>query len=292
LERESDPNQRAVAHLLQDLGPQTPGLLMAILTQAKRRRYWRYLFLGFWLPATAWVVWVFSDTYRSGALSFSVMLLWLVVLPCLMVLLGVYADASTLLTRIIQNTVRALIRLQDRQAIGPLVEALDIEDSPLRLLVAEALTGLLPHLHASDACLLTDSQRGRLYRVLQRCSETARRPGYRLAPNRLRAQQTSTLVELTIAILKAMEQVGDEKALPYVERMASCPAYSPAMERVRRAAQDCLPFLQMLIAQTAAIQTLLRPSGAPEAPHNLFLSPVLQSDPLPDLLVRPVNEPG
>ncbi|HZT43288.1 MAG TPA: hypothetical protein VFA07_14050, partial [Chthonomonadaceae bacterium] len=261
-----------------------PGLLLAILTQAKRRRNWRYLFLTFWLPATVWVLMDFARTYRSGSLSFSFMLLWLFVLPCLIVLLGAFMDASTLLARIIQNTVRALIRLQDRQAIGPLVEAMDIEDGPLRRLVAEALTGLLPHLHASDAGLLTHSQRSRLYRVLQKCSEPSR-----FIPRWLRAQQSTTRAELANAILKAMEQVGDEKALPYVERLAACPAYSPAMERVRNAARDCLPFLQTRIAQVDASQTLLRPSAVEETPNHL-LYPVLQSDPLPDLLVRPVQE--
>lgn len=79
-------------------------------------------------------------------------------------------------------------------------------------------------------------------------------------------------VGLTLALLKALEQIGDESALSAVERLTNEPGATANMKRVREAARDCLPFLHEHIRQTQQAQTLLRASDstANAAPETLL----------------------
>ena len=70
------------------------------------------------------------------------------------------------------------------------------------------------------------------------------------------------------AILKALEQVGDERAIPAVQRIASTPAFLPAAsDDYRAAAERCLPLVAIQSSnrgshQNAAPRLLRRTSGA------------------------------
>ena len=90
---------------------------------------------------------------------------------------------------------------------------------------------LLPRLHASDFHLLNDIQRGLLRRAL-------------LGDDK----------PLTIAILKAWEQIGDGRDLPFVEKICSFD------REVMEAAKACLPFLLVRTEQQKVSRTLLRPA--------------------------------
>ena len=93
-----------------------------------------------------------------------------------------------------------LARLEEVEVVGTLLEILNIgtrQDWYVRKVIRAALTRLLPRLKASDASRLTPKHWETLHRELQ----TEEAP-------------------LLLAILKALEQVGDARSLPYVEKLA------------------------------------------------------------------------
>ncbi|HZT43983.1 MAG TPA: hypothetical protein VFA07_17590 [Chthonomonadaceae bacterium] len=139
---------------------------------------------------------------------------------------------------------RVLARFEDVRAVGALAVALEFSDEETYSAVHSSLLRLLPRLQASDASLLSKRQRECLYRALGSNSR------------------------LTVAILKALEQIGDEEALPYVESMTHF--YMPD---VREAAIACLPYIQQRAEQERIRQTLLRPSSANETTPVFLLRP-------------------
>ena len=144
------------------------------------------------------------------------------------------------------------------QGIGPLAEALEWPDPAIRATASRSLVRLLPLLNASDTGVLTSAQRGCLHRMLRMGN----------------AQKHEALIR---AILKALEQVGDEAAVPYVKQLASGYAKTRAQQRVQDCAKECLPFLEAGANQRLGSQTLLRASSATGAAQ-------------PDILLRPAAE--
>ena len=135
-----------------------------------------------------------------------------------------------------KEAVSELTRIEDIRAVGPLAESLAIEDKRVRPLIHAALIRLLPRLQSSDAALLTLEGRACLNDALDEKNEM-----------------------LTLAILKAYEQVGDETALPYVEKLAEDAAASQKWRKsgsLRLA--DAVPRMPRLFARpgrTAAGQS-------------------------------------
>lgn len=207
---------------------------------------------------------------------------------------------------------RALATQDDMHAIGPLITAVQFaEDTRVSEPAFLALTRLLPRLRASDASLLTDAHQFFLRQVLSSPPGNSLFPGgnlFRLTPafgsdqsgtgkypggvlsrftHRKRAQERAH-ADFRVAILKAFEQVGDTKALPIVERLAHQEAKTEAEHRVREAAQECLPFLQVRSDRQRAHQTLLRASQPTEADPALLLRATgSPSDTDPRTLLRP-----
>lgn len=140
------------------------------------------------------------------------------------------------------------------QGIGPLAEALEWPDPAIRALAARSLTRLLPQLNASDAGLLSVNARGCLYRCLK--------------IGNARHEET-----LLLAILKALEQVGDEAALPYVQRLVDSQPVTRAQIRVRQKAVECLPFLESGASQRRGHDILLRASSMDSAQPEILLRP-------------------
>jgi hypothetical protein len=140
------------------------------------------------------------------------------------------------------------------QGIGPLAEALEWPDPAIRAMAAQSLTRLLPQLNASDAGLLNVTARGCLYRILR--MGNARREE-----------------KLLFAILTALEQVGDEDALPYVRRLADGHAMTQVQKRVQRKAAGCLPYLESCADRRRGSQTLLRASSMDATRPEILLRP-------------------
>ncbi len=149
-----------------------------------------------------------------------------------------------------KNATEVLAKQEDVRAVGPLAEALSLQDKNVYAIAAGALIRLLPRMQASDATLLNDDQRACLHR-------------------QLKGKNT----ELIQAILKAFEQVGDSKAIPFVEKLSEGEGAAAKDRRIREAAIVCMPFLQAQAERERAARTLLRAASSPDDPSTLLLRP-------------------
>jgi len=152
----------------------------------------------------------------------------------------------------LKGLMNNLANISDLRIAGPLVEIVALEESIANKMAAQLLTRLLPRFRASDAKLLTDGQHTALLRTLNRTNATP---------------------EYFVAVLKALEQIGDARALPVVESLATGRRATIAPRRVQAAAQDCLPFLRVRCDQQRASQTLLRASDAAGMQTDTLLRP-------------------
>jgi hypothetical protein len=169
-----------------------------------------------------------------------------------------------------------LTKTHDTRLIGPLLMMLlpdpvagtsaliDLQD-PSRRALSGALKVLLPSVRQDT--ILTKDQMQVLLSLLDRPYQD---------------------VPLTLAILKALEQIGDESAIPVVERLADEWRHNP---KVTQAAQECLPSLQKRVEETKHARTLLRASSNGESvPTEMLLRPAVNATPDgPDQLLRPAG---
>ncbi len=164
-----------------------------------------------------------------------------------------------------KNAASLLAMQRDVRVVGPLAEALSLGDKKIRTDVVCALIELLPRMQAGDDALLNDDQRACLYREL-RSNDTG----------------------LILTILEACEQVGDSKAIPFVEKLAAGEGVAAKDRQIREAAQACLPFLQMQAERERAARTLLRAATAPGDPATVLLRPAQGATEVEaSLLLRP-----
>lgn len=150
------------------------------------------------------------------------------------------------------EAARALSHTDDIRAVGPLSEALDWPDASIKFTAATGLTRLLPGLNASDGNLLNAKQRASLYSML-------------------RMRNVHSHYSLLEAILKALQQVGDEAAIPVVERLEKAHAYTSNQKRIKQLAHDTLPLLTASARIQGASAMLLRASSQNDAPSDLLL---------------------
>ncbi|HSV74291.1 MAG TPA: hypothetical protein VLH79_11080 [Chthonomonadales bacterium] len=224
--------QRAQAEaVVGGLGAFAPDALMAVLRkegeQRRRRRKW------VWVALAAFVVLMVvlasvGMAHNIGVFGgmFSAMCAWAAV------------------SAVQKNAARKLAEFDDIRSTGFLLEALEYDDGQLREIAAAKLTVLLPRLKASDAVLLTEEQRACLNR------QTGKVRIDREAP-------------LLLAMLKALEQVGDERSVPAVRALANRPGNGEVAARVRAAAREALPAVEQSAERWRNATTLLRPaSGA------------------------------
>ena len=142
--------------------------------------------------------------------------------------------------------IEELAQSRDVNAIPTLIDSMNLGITKKhRQRVTRALTLLLPLLKTSDARLLTPLRRHTLNVTLGGCFQP-----------HLRGVDE----DLTLAILKAYEQVGDEKAIQVVERIANHRPRNESERRIQEAAKECLPLLCANIGEVASTQTLLRAS--------------------------------
>jgi hypothetical protein len=169
-----------------------------------------------------------------------------------------------------RRAAQRLAQLQDKRLVGYLVDFCTWPDEPVRRAAKRALTRMLPGLQPADAGLLSPAQQGVLRGFLHR-------------------RYTDTETGLQVAILKAYEQIGDERSLSAVRGLANINPRTRERERVKEAANACLPFLQQRRERQHSSQTLLRPTTATssEPPRQILLRPVTdQSTANPDELLR------
>lgn len=168
------------------------------------------------------------------------------------------------------RALRELERITDLQSIGRLAEALAWPDERATRRVARALIPLLLQLRASDSRLLDDRQRDCLHAVLR--MDRARRDA-----------------DLQVAILAALEQVGDTRAIPHVAALAEARASTARQQRVKSAAAECLVALTNTAKRIDPERLLLRAAAAPTSPETGLVMPAGAADTPPERLVRPAN---
>lgn len=157
----------------------------------------------------------------------------------------------------------------DISVVGPLTEALEYRNRAVREAAATSLIRLLPRLQATDTDLLTFAQRGNLHRALLRDN-----------------------VELALAILSALEQVGDGRAIPNVQKLASGFGLAHQEKRVQESARQTLACLRQRVELQRAPQILLRAASASEVGAGTLLRPAAGvADTQEHVLLRPANVP-
>lgn len=262
VERLSDsrPERRAAAeHAISQLGPQAAQTLLKLLDDARRRRKRnsRLMMLGLaiWLLFMLLMAFTGHGNQVSAFFGFSSFL-----------------GSAAAATQMQKNATKALAVLDDPAVVGPLAESLEFGDKALAKIATERLTALLPKLKASDASLLLPEQRAILYKQLKR--------------------QSRQNVEFSVAILKSLEQIGDEKAVAVVRELAQKEPANPSQARIVAAAKECLPFVEERAEQMRVASTLLRPVDGPGSARETLLRAAdgaPQGD--PELLLRPSDGP-
>lgn len=171
---------------------------------------------------------------------------------------------------LVQRQARKKFRLElleklenDKRAIGHLL--MFISSGPSEEVTPYAinmLKTLLPSLHMDDANVIQLDQQEALVKLLRHEDKG-----------------------LVVAVLKALEQIGDERALVPVERLAMQTKYP----QVQQAAQECLPYLQTRAQEKERVLTLLRPSDSPTAPETLLRPTSAATDDAQEQLLRPTE---
>jgi len=182
---------------------------------------------------------------------------------------------------------QTLADTNDVRAIGPLIDALKLEDRKIHAIAKEGLIKLLPRLHASDADLLGPEQRTLLCRKL---SWPIQGIDGNLRPLSPAAYQRE--VAFRVAILQAFAQVGDSKALAMVEQLAQGEAKTAELRQIQVAAQACLPSLVLRCEQIRRHKTLLRAAYASDTGADTLLRAAQGTrETPPNQLLRPDPSP-
>lgn len=177
---------------------------------------------------------------------------------------GLWAADKAVSTR--TNAARALSNAGDPRAVGVLAMAVRDREPFVRKEARYALQVLLPRVRATDASFIASDQMNALLQIPDRPENDV----------------------LILPLLKALGQIGDERAIPVVERLMQSPR-----DEVRAAASDCLPAVTMRMQRARESATLLRASsGGPSsvAPDQLLrpASGVQADETPPDQLLRPM----
>jgi hypothetical protein len=200
---------------------------------------------------TGWLILTFSGEVAG-------FLLWL---PAILASISIPITA-TYTRRRQRRAIKRLANLNDVRAIGPLADVLSFTDAESRAIARDALVEILPRLKATDSSRLDTQRRSNLGIVLK-----------------------GQDIPLMMALLKAYQQIGDERDLPFVERLLEDVsrggnpgrAYPSAVPQILQAVLDCLPFIEARTQYKQARQTLLRASGQPPETPNELLRPTVAS---------------
>ena len=132
--------------------------------------------------------------------------------------------------------------------------------------ITELLKRLLPRLQAGDAQAWTPQQYEALLKLL---------------PTRPKD------IDLVLCVLKALEQIGDARAIPAVTALTKAPLEVGTI-LIRTAAQECLPYLQQRAGEQKQAQMLLRPAHSHTSGETLLRPTVSAASLTPDeQLLRP-----
>ncbi len=161
--------------------------------------------------------------------------------------------------------VQRLSEAWDPRAVGVLAVVGQDSDVILRQQAQDALLKLLPRIRASDATYIDAEGMKALIGLLREDFDPLR-----------------------LAILQALEQIGDERAVPMVMDLRDSPR---VRLEVRQAAAECLPALENRARLARESATLLRASSglSPTEASSVLLRPASSAEAAADNLLRPVE---
>jgi hypothetical protein len=155
----------------------------------------------------------------------------------------------------------ALARIGGVKAIGTLLDLQWAPKAPKQTTpLYAALTELLPRMKASDAATWTAEQRGILLWSLKDGTGGTTSP--------------ALYQNYRLAILKALEKIGDAAAIPVVEHLANGKVRTAHQKALQAAAMECLPLLRANSSDVDATKTLLRASAPENSAPETLLRPV------------------
>ena len=189
------------------------------------------------------------------------------VLPLIVVFSALLTVVLTLLRKVNRSVgydANEVARLGGANAVPFLLESLNLDATRrAREPIYEALGAVLPQLKASDSHLLRPPHRFILNNLLMLESET----GFLYKPN----------LHCSLGVLKAYEQVGDERAFSAVTKVANLRPRNERQRQLKEAAEACLPHLKENILAYQAQQTLLRASSLSSSASDILLRPATSS---------------
>ncbi|HLI48566.1 MAG TPA: hypothetical protein VKV18_07780 [Chthonomonas sp.] len=248
-ENESRPQQEGIERQTEPIAEQVEAhrrevekQIESLLDTAKKLRLYRR---RMWAVRILWIAFIIFLCYLT---QFKVIQFWWLFAMGG----GSAAMAERTLSRL-REEVHAVIKAGDPCAVGALALMTRERDIFVRQAADRALRRLLPQVKASDAKYINNEQMNALLLLL-----------------------ASSDSEMQVAILKALEQIGDERALVVVEQLATSDLPEVKAE-VRDAARACLPYLHAKARLAAERATLLRGTVAPVSSAQ------------PDELLRPTT---
>ena len=155
-----------------------------------------------------------------------------------------------------RSATEVIAQFDDVRFVPDLVDALGYSDKHMNDVSRAALTNLLPRLTASDVELLNSEQRKLLHRWFT---------------------ITNKEYAFLLAILKGLEQVGDERDLPTVRKLAETDAVNHRLKEVYEAARQCLPYVEQRAEQNRIASTLLRAASSDLEDTGSLLRPASSS---------------
>lgn len=162
-----------------------------------------------------------------------------------------------------RTAVAALAETGDKRHIGLLTNCLNDPNHEVRHSVSNALTQLLPEVRIQDKADISRAERTALLRTLDGDNPA-----------------------LAVAVLTAMQHIGDEQILRQVAFVIDSPVHHDA---VREAAHECLPHVKLRIKEAQESQVLLRSASGQKEGAACLLRP-LREQPASDheeQLLRP-----
>ncbi len=174
-----------------------------------------------------------------------------------------------------------LAGVDDLTAIGSMIETVSYAEDNSRQ-VMETLIRLLPQLRASDAQHISAKQ----LLMLRSFLTTTGYASGDLLENWF--QKRSDRARLQVAILKAFEQIGDER----VEQAVLHAMAHGASRDVKQAAAECLPFVQERVDLAKANRSLLRASSLNAADTGILVRPAGNPTHLDEEMLRPSTGPS
>lgn len=256
------------ARVIQNMGPDAIPFLLQVLDEQtriiQRRRIYPYLSLASSICSVLLLGSLFMSDQpaRSGLLLIPFLhLTYLFLVPWFLTNRSLRIDAGVLFAH-----------LATREQVGTLIDLMEHGKDESTRAVHRALTRIFSQMQASDAHYLSTAHRKKLARQLARFHE----------------HRKATEVEFILALLRALQQVGDSSFIEPVELLIEQGSDSIG-RRIQPAAKECLPYLQFFAEQEAKSGTLVRAVTTPvdeQASSRLVRPAATRPDVEPAVLLR------